>query len=377
MNAVSSSLPPSAALSKRTDERLQTVSPLTALIRRPELGAIGGLVLVTAFFMLVANPAMFSLAGVMNFMAPAAQLGILAVAAALLMIGGEFDLSLGSMVAFAGLVFGACLVVWSVPLPVALVCAFVVAAIVGVVNAQISLRTGLPSFIVTLAFLFILRGLTLVGLKWASGGATQLRGMREAAENSVLAPLFMGKTFTGLFAWLAEKGWIDTFDTGVPKVDGVPIEIVWFVLITIVATWVLVRTKYGNWIFAAGGDPKGARKSGVPVAKVKTALFITTAMCATLVAVLTVLDAGSTDARRGFQKEFEAIIAAVIGGCLLTGGYGSAIGAFFGSIIFGMVLIGLTYTGIDQDFYLVFLGGMLLIAVIFNNVVRKRVTGER
>lgn len=377
MNAVSTPLPSQAAQPGRTDERLQRVSPLTALVRRPELGAIGGLVLVTLFFLIVADPSMFSLAGIMNFLAPAAQLGILAAGAALLMIGGEYDLSLGSMVAFAGLVFGTCLVVWNLPLPLALLLAFVVAILIGGINAQITLRTGLPSFIVTLAFLFILRGLTLVGLKWASGGATQLRGMKEAAENSVLAPLFMGHTFKGLFAWLAANGWIDTFDNGTPKVDGIPIEVLWFVAITLLATWVLLRTRYGNWIFAAGGDPKGARKSGVPVAKVKIALFITTAMCATLVAVLTVLDAGSTDARRGFQKEFEAIIAAVIGGCLLTGGYGSAIGAFFGSIIFGMVLIGLTYTGIDQDFYLVFLGGMLLIAVIFNNVVRKRVTGER
>ena len=94
-------------------------------------------------------------------------------------------------------------------------------------------------------------------------------------------------------------------------------------------------------------------------------------------AILTVLDSGSTDARRGFQKEFEAIIAAVIGGCLLTGGFGSVVGAFFGSIIFGMVVIGLTYTRIDQDWYQVFLGAMLLMAVLFNNFVRKRVAGER
>jgi simple sugar transport system permease protein len=102
-----------------------------------------------------------------------------------------------------------------------------------------------------------------------------------------------------------------------------------------------------------------------------------TAMAAALVAIITVIDAGSTDARRGFMKEFEAIITAVIGGCLLTGGYGSAIGAFFGAIIFGMVTIGLTYTDFDQDWFQVFLGGMLLLAVVFNNVIRKRVTGER
>ena len=127
----------------------------------------------------------------------------------------------------------------------------------------------------------------------------------------------------------------------------------------------------------AGGDPNAARNSGVPVNMVKTTLFVLTACAATLVAILTVLDAGSTDARRGFQKEFEAIIAAVIGGCLLTGGYGSAIGAFFGAIIFGMVSIGLTYTSFDSDWFQVFLGGMLLLAVLFNNFIRRKATGER
>lgn len=359
------------------DERLKRVSLATTLIRRPELGAIAGLALVTVFFIATANPAMFTLAGIMNFMAPAAQLGILAIAAALLMVGGEFDLSLGSMVAFAGLIFGTALVVWEVPLSVAILMTFAFAAAIGVINAQIVLRTGLPSFIVTLAFLFILRGLTLVGLKWASGGATQLRGMKEAVGDSPLAPFFSGDAFESLFAWAASNDWIGKFPNGRPMVSGVPVEVLWFAGLAVLATYLLVRTRFGNWIFAAGGDAVAARNSGVPVVRVKTILFMGTASAAALVAILTVLDAGSTDARRGFQKEFEAIIAAVIGGCLLTGGYGSAIGAFFGAIIFGMVLIGLTYTTIDQDWYLVFLGGMLLVAVLFNNFIRKRVTGER
>jgi ribose/xylose/arabinose/galactoside ABC-type transport system permease subunit len=126
----------------------------------------------------------------------------------------------------------------------------------------------------------------------------------------------------------------------------------------------LLRTPQGNWVFASGGDRNAAANSGVPVRKVKISLFMVTAICAALVAIITVMDAGSTDARRGFMKEFEAIIAAVIGGCLLTGGYGSAIGAFFGAIIFGMVTIGLTYTDFDQDWFQIFLGGMLLIAVL-------------
>lgn len=359
------------------DERLLEVSLLTRLLRRPELGAVAGLVLVTLFFFLTANPAMFTVAGILNILEPAAQLGIVAIGASLLMIGGEFDLSVGSMIAFSGLIFGACLNVLGLSLEMSILVTMTVAAMVGVTNAQITLRTGLPSFIVTLAFLFILRGLTLVGLKAVTGGATQLRGLRESAEGALLEPLFSGVAFRGVFSWLADHGLVETFNNGTPKVVGIPVVVIWFVIIAIIATIVLVRTRFGNWIFAAGGDARGARNSGVPVERVKITLFVVAACCAALVGILTVLDAGSTDARRGYQKEFEAIIAAVIGGALLTGGYGSAIGAFFGAIIFGMVLIGLTYTGIDQDWYLVFLGGMLLVAVVFNSVVRRRVTGER
>lgn len=359
------------------DERIKAESFMAHLMKRPELGAVAGVILVTLFFLITADKSMFTLSGFMNFMSPAAQLGILAVGAALLMIGGEFDLSLGSMIAFTGLFFGVCLVTLHLPLILAIPMTLAFAAVVGAINGQIVVRTGLPSFIVTLAFLFILRGLSLVGLKWATGGSTQLRGVREATDGDFLLQFFSGDAFEGMFRLLAKMGLIETFQNGTPKVPGVPVEIVWFIGISLLATYVLLRTPVGNWIFASGGDENAANNSGVPVRKVKISLFMVTACCAALVAIITVLDAGSTDARRGFQKEFEAIIAAVIGGCLLTGGYGSAIGAFFGAIIFGMVLIGLSYTAIDQDWYLVFLGGMLLIAVLFNNMIRKRVTGER
>ncbi|WP_299818819.1 ABC transporter permease [uncultured Jannaschia sp.] len=359
------------------DERLKTESFGARLMKRPELGAIAGVILVTVFFVLTADPAMFTLSGIVNFMTPAAQLGILAIGAALLMVGGEFDLSIGSMVAFAGLFFGAATVAVGLPLLLAIPLTFLFAAAVGAVNGTIVIRSGLPSFIVTLAFLFILRGLSLVGLKAVTGGSTQLRGVRDATEGDPLAPFFSGDAFGPVFAWAADRGVIETFGNGTPKVPGLPVEIVWFVALAAVATWLLLRTPAGNWIFAAGGDTLAATNSGVPVRRVKIALFMLTACCAALVAIITVMDAGSTDARRGFQKEFEAIIAAVIGGCLLTGGYGSAVGAFFGAIIFGMVVIGLGYTSFDQDWFQVFLGGMLLIAVLFNNAIRKRVTGER
>lgn len=365
------------AIRAPVDERMKKEPLATRLMKRPELGAMAGLVLVTLFFAVTASGAMFTLAGILNVLTPAAQLGILAIAAAMLMIGGEFDLSIGSMVAFAGMIFGACVVNLHLPLILAIPLTVLVAAAIGAANGMTVLRTGLPSFIVTLAGLFMLRGLSLVGLKFLTGGSTQLRGVRDAVAGDGLAPLFSGEAFGALFGWMARAGWLETLPNGAPKVPGIPVEILWFIALTAGATWVLLRTPIGNWIFASGGDANAAKNSGVPVRHVKISLFMLTAACAALLAIMQVLDAGSTDAQRGTQKEFQAIIAAVIGGNLLTGGYGSAIGAFFGSIIFGMVVIGLTYTNFDQDWFLVFLGGMLLLAVIFNNAIRKRVTGER
>lgn len=359
------------------DERLRHASFATKLMRRPELGAVAGLILVVIFFLSTASATMFSLSGLMTVLSPSAQLGIMAIAAALLMIGGEFDLSIGSMVAFAGLIFGLMLLQVHLPLAAAIVATLFFAGVIGAINGQLVIRTRLPSFIVTLAFLFILRGLSLVGLKWATGGTTQMRGIRDAAGDDALVPFFSGNAFHSLFAHLAHAGIINSLPDGEPAAPGIPVSVLWFVAFTAVATWFLLRTRTGNWVFASGGDANAARNSGVPVNAVKTGLFVLTACSAALVAVLTVMDAGSTDAMRGFQKEFQAIIAAVIGGCLLTGGYGSAIGAFFGAIIFGTVSIGLTYTQFDSDWFQVFLGAMLLLAVLFNNYIRRKVTGER
>ncbi len=358
------------------DERIAQQSLVKQLLQRPEIGAIVGLFGVMLFFLIYADGNMFTLAGVLNFMEPAAQLGILAIAASLLMIGGEFDLSIGSMIAFGGVALGLPLVLLGWPLWMCLFFAAAVSIGVGMINGLIVLRSGLPSFIVTLAFLFILRGLTLVTLK-VSTGTTQLRGIKQAAGDGWLVEVFSGDAFTGFFVWLAEAGMVDTFKNGTPKVKGIPVEILWFFGLAIVATWVLTKTRFGNWIFAVGGDAVAARNVGVPVTKVKICLFVFTALCATLVATITVLDFGTADASRGLLKEFHAIIAAVIGGCLLTGGYGSAIGALFGAIIFGMVSIGITYTNINQDWFQVFLGGILLLAVILNNLVRKKVMSGR
>jgi simple sugar transport system permease protein len=366
-----------AAIAPRVDERLRGVSTWKRLLSRPELGAIAGTILVYVFFLLVAGDSgMFSAKGILNFLEVAAQLGILASVAALLMIAGEFDLSVGSMIAFAGIVIAIPTIEFGWPLWLCIVLAFGVAALVGLVNGLLVVRTGLPSFIVTLAGLFVLRGLTLA-LTRAITNRTQVSGLGEFVPHDWLAQLFTGQVLQGLFRWMGSMGWIALRTDGSPLASGVPVSIVWWLGITIVATWILLRTRFGNWIFAAGGDPVAARNVGVPVTRVKVLLFIAMAMTATLFAAIQVLDAGSADTLRGQQKEFEAIIAVVVGGTLLTGGYGSAVGAAFGALIFGTVQMGIFYTGIDTDWFKVFLGVMVLIAVLFNNFIRRKATEAR
>ena len=151
----------------------------------------------------------------------------------------------------------------------------------------------------------------------------------------------------------------------------------WWVVLAGLATWLLTGTRFGNWIFASGGDKNAARNVGVPVNRVKVILFIFTALAAAIFATCQVMNYGSADTQRGLLKEFEAIIAVVIGGTLLTGGYGSAVGAVLGALIFGMVQQGIVITGVDADWFQVFLGVMLVAAVIFNNFVRRRASEAR
>ena len=359
------------------DDRLHQASWLTRLLRRPELGAVAGTILIIAFFTATAGgTGLFSPKGIVTFLEVSAQLGILAVAVSLLMIAGEFDLSLGSMIAFAGVIIAIPSTVLGWPVWLCVLLAFVVAAGVGYLNGLLVVRTGLPSFIVTLATLFILRGLTL-GFTRLITGRTQIPGIKELTQNDWLAPIFAGQIGGGFFVWAAEIGLIGKRPDGLPEVQGIPVSILWWVLLTAAGTWLLLRTRFGNWIFASGGDANAARNVGVPVTRVKIWLFVLTALAATLFATIQVLSVGSADTARGLQKEFEAIIAAVIGGTLLSGGYGSVVGSMFGALIFGIAQIGIFYTGIDTDWFKAFMGVMLLVAVLFNNYVRRKATESK
>jgi len=262
------------------------------------------------------------------------------------------------------------------PVWLSLVFAFSGALAIGAFNGWLVVRTGLPSFIVSLAFLFILRGMT-IALSILFTNRTIVGGVKDPAATDWLAPLFSGTVLDGVFRWAAGVGLIATFPDGSPIVPGLPILVVWWVVLTVFGAWLLLRTRFGNWIFAVGGDPVAARNMGVPVGRVKILLFMGTAFCATVFAACQVMEFGSAAADRGLLKEFEAIIAAVIGGTLLTGGYGSVIGAAFGALIFGVVQMGIFYSGVNTDWFKVFLGAMLLLAVIVNNYIRRKATGGR
>ncbi|WP_299949248.1 ABC transporter permease [uncultured Ruegeria sp.] len=363
------------------DERIKEISPLRKALIRPELGGMVGTVAVFTFFLLFAfDSGMFNAQGMMNWSVVSAQFMIIAVGACLLMIAGEFDLSVGSMIGFSGMMIAIFSVTLAWPVWMAIIVTFAMAMAIGALNGWIVIRTGLPSFIVTLAFLFILRGFTIF-LPQVIERKTIIGGVKDVAEGDWLAPIFGGKILQGLFQWLGDAGVIAVFERGTrqgqPVVDGIPMLIVWAIVLIIFGHVLLTKTKFGNWIYASGGDAEAARNSGVPVNKVKILMFMLTAFCATVFAVCQVMEFGSAGADRGLLKEFEAIIAVVIGGALLTGGYGSVLGAALGALIFGVVQQGLFFAGVESSLFRVFLGVILLGAVILNTYIRRIITGER
>ena len=347
------------AAPRPVDERIADVGALRRLLIRPEIGAIAGAIAIWIFFALppIAGKNHFvSLAATSGFLEVSAQLGILALAVCLLMIGGEFDLSIGSMIGATGMIVALLTNELSWNIWPAMVVSLAFALCVGAVNGLLVLRTGLPSFIITLATLFILRGAT-IGVTRLVTERTQVGDMDEAGGYLSAHNLFADDISIG----------------GV----NFPISIFWWIGLAAVATWILLRTSFGNWIFGVGGNFQAARNVGVPVNRVKILLFMGTALAAWLVAVIQLVTFTGTDVLRGTNREFYAIIAVVICGTLLTGGYGSVIGAVFGALIVGMVQNGIVLAGFDADWFQVFLGAMLLSAVLVNRFIRHRATGER
>lgn len=337
------------------DERLVAASRVTRALRRPELGALFGAVAVYIMFAAVDQTGQFAtLSGLANWTSVAATTGIVAVPVALLMIGGEFDLSAGVMVGTSGLLAGLLTTEYGFSMWPAIIVVFLFAAAIGAINGWLVMLTGLPSFIVTLAMFFSLRGINL-GVTKALTDTVRVAGVDRVPGYESAAAVFAS-----------------TFGS-----NNFYVSVVWWLGITVVATVVLTKTRYGNWIFAVGGDKNAARNTGVPVRRVKISLFMTTSMAAALVGIINLLRLRSMQAGQGVGEEFTFIIAAVVGGCLLTGGFGSAIGASIGASIIGMAFIGIAFAGWNTDWSWLFLGVILFIAVLVNSLIARRAQGAR
>ena len=371
----------SAAGTTRTEaDRLRKGGRLRVVLRRPETGAFVVMVAVVAAIAIASDGKAFNALGLKNNLSIIAQYGIIATGASLLMIAGEFDLSIGSMIGFTGMAM-AMMLKWGLPFGLgpatpftAFALTLVMALFLGWLIGSIVVRSGLSSFIVTLSFLFFLRGLTEVSFRMINQ-STQVSGLPDFKQESWFAYIFGGQSFGWLYdLWFALGGNLNR--SGGQWVTGLDARVVWWIIIAGAAWLVLSRTQAGNWIYATGDNRDSARANGVPVDKVRISLFMLTALCSTIFAACQVFETNSADAAKGNLKELEAIAIAVVGGTLMTGGFGTVIGVVFGAVTFGLVANAVFFIpAIDGSYYRVFVGVVLFVAVFLNEGVRKRITG--
>jgi simple sugar transport system permease protein len=332
------------------DERLIRTSPLRRLLGRPELGSVVGAVAVFVFFAVAADG--FVRAGSLSTVLYAAStLGIMAVPVALLMIGGEFDLSAGVLVTSSALLSSMISYQLTVNVWVGVAVSLLVTLAIGVFNGLVLTRTKLPSFIVTLGTYLMLTGMNLGFTKLIDG----------TVSTKSIADMDGFRSARAVFASSVTVGGVDF-----------RITILWWFLLVALATWILLRTRAGNWIFASGGARDAARAVGVPVTRTKIGLYMGVGFGAWVAGQHLLFSYDAVQSGEGVGNELIYIIAAVIGGCLITGGYGSAVGSAVGALIFGMTSKGIVFAEWNPDWFKFFLGAMLLLATLLNAWVRKR-----
>jgi simple sugar transport system permease protein len=284
-----------------------------------------------------------------------ATLGIPAVAVALLMIGGEFDLSAGVAVFSSALAAAMFAYQLSVNVWAGIAVGLVLALVIAFVNGWLLITTKLPSFLVTLSTFLMLQGINIALTKVLTG---------SVASNDI----------SNLDGFASAKAIFATEFT----VRGIHLHIavLWWLVFVAVGTWVLMRTQVGNWIYAVGGNAEAARAVGVPVPQVKIGLYLTVGFTVWFAGMIQLFTYNVVQSGEGPGNELLYIMAAVVGGCLLTGGYGTVIGAGIGALIYGMTKLGIVYAGWDNNWLLFFVGVMLLIATVTNALVRRHV-GKR
>ena len=320
-------------------------------LARPSLPALAGLLLVVAVFA-VQDLDLLTWGTLATVLDTAALLGIGGVAVALLLIAGQFDLSIG-VLAVASALAGALLIgnagwpVWP-----ALLASLAAAVGVGLVNGFLVVRTGLPSFLVTLATFLVLQGTSLAGTH-ALAGSARVGGLDDAPGWSSAAAVF-GAT------WQVGEGRFR-------------ISLLWWLGVTALGAWVLWRTRFGNAVFASGGAREAARELGVPVSGTTVALFCLTAVAGWLLGTLSLVRLGGVQAGTpGVGSAVDFIVVAVIGGCLLTGGFGSVVGASVGALLYAVTREGIVLAGWDPRWFPALLGVLLLLALLANAQVQRR-----
>jgi simple sugar transport system permease protein len=313
------------------------------LIRRPEAGALIGTISVFVFFGIFGGPQFLSAGGSASWLNVAAELGIIAIPVGLLMIAGELDLSVGSVLASSSMTLATVSGYWGAPVGLGILVALCLGLVTGFLNGVLVTTTNVPSFVVTLATNFGLAGLTL-GFTRVITGTTSVAIEPGSPAKEVFGTLLADKFEVAIFWWLG---------------------------VVLVVGWMLHASRYGNWIFAVGGDNVSARATGISVRNVKIGLFMGSAFGAALVGVIQTILYNSAQVANGQAFVFNSIIAVVIGGVLLTGGYGSVVGVVMGTLTFAIVQQGIYYTGWNSDWAAFILGVLLLAAVLMNNTFRR------
>ena len=334
----------------RADERVGRKSLMARLLARPEAGAIAGAIVNYVFFFIGAPP-FRNASSFSSVLYVSSTYGLMATPVALLMIGGEFDLSAGVAVTSSALCASLFSYEFTTNAWVGVLVALVLSLLIGFANGWIVVKTGIPSFLVTLGTFFMLQGLNIA--------------LTQTITNQVSSPDISTLQGFDSARQVFSASW---------TIGGVTIRtsVVYWIVFVIIATWILLRTRIGNWIFSVGGSPVSARAVGVPVARVKIGLFMAVGFMAWFTGMHTLFLFNTIQSGQGIGNEFVYIIAAVVGGCLLTGGYGSAVGAAIGALIFGMVNQGIVYAGWNPDWFQFFVGALLLGAILLNTYIRRR-----
>jgi simple sugar transport system permease protein len=345
---------PSAARPAQPAGRAEK-SLISRVLGRPEVGALAAAIVIFAFFYAVA-PTFRTLPALATILYASSTIGIVAVGVALLMIGGEFDLSAGVAVTTAALSAAMLTYQFSLNMWVGVVVSLLIALVIGFLNGWLVVRTGIPSFLITLSTFFILQGLNL--------GVTKLVTGTVATPNTSAIDGF--ESARAVFASNIPLGFMT-----------VKVTVLWWLLFVAIGSWLLLRARAGNWITASGGNQASARAVGVPVPKVKIGLFMGVAFLAWFLGMHLLFNFSTVQAGLGIGNEFIYIIAAVVGGALLTGGYGSAVGSALGAFIFGMTTQGIVYAGWDPNWFRSFLGVMLLLAVMVNLYIKNYAAQRR